>query len=139
MMFHVKSNSTGEDNNDSDDNANKMLINDNDVDDNVGVRMLPECGRCSAAPRSVTYLLTQLTWPRLDILQLGTPVHSWNNGKEVPRLDLTSSTMPGQQIHMVDHTRTANPCDWLPCRLLPCRAPIGWLSPLSCLFTSPSC
>ena len=36
--------------------------------------MLPECGRCSAAPRSVTYLLTQLTWPRLDILQLGTPV-----------------------------------------------------------------
>ena len=77
--------------------------------------MLPECGRCSAAPRSVTYLLTQLTWPRLDILQLGTPVHSWNNEKEVPRLDLTSSTMPGQQIHKFDHTRTANPCNWLPC------------------------
>ena len=39
----------------------------------------------------------------------------WNNGKEVPRLDLTSSTMPGQQIHKFDYTRTANPCDWLPC------------------------
>ena len=24
---------------------------------------------------------------------------AWNNGKEVPRLDLTSSTTPGQQIH----------------------------------------
>ena len=24
---------------------------------------------------------------------------AWNNGKEVPILDLTSSTMPGQQIH----------------------------------------
>ena len=41
---------------------------------------------------------------------------TWNNGKEVPRLDLTSSTMPGQQIHKFDHTQTANPCDWLPCR-----------------------
>ena len=41
---------------------------------------------------------------------------AWNNGKEVPRLDLTSSTAPGQQIHKFDHTRTANPCDWLPCR-----------------------
>ena len=43
---------------------------------------------------------------------------SWNNGKEVPRLglDLTSSTTPGQQIHKFDHTQTANPCDWLPCR-----------------------
>merc|ERR1712197_107209 len=41
---------------------------------------------------------------------------SWNNGKEVPRLDLTSSTTTGQQIHKFDHTRTANPCDWLPCR-----------------------
>ena len=38
------------------------------------------------------------------------------NGKEVPRLDFTSSTTPGQQIHKFDHTRTANPCDWLPCR-----------------------
>ena len=37
----------------------------------------------------------------------------WNNGKEVPRLDLTSSTTPGQQIHKFDHIRTANPCDWL--------------------------
>ena len=43
-------------------------------------------------------------------------IKSWNNGKEVPRLDLTSSTTPGQQIHKFDHTRTANPCDWLPCR-----------------------
>ena len=25
-------------------------------------------------------------------------------------------TSPGLQIHTVDHTRTANPCDWLPCR-----------------------
>ena len=32
----------------------------------------------------------------------------WNNGKEVPRLDLTSSTTPGLQIHKFDHTRTAN-------------------------------
>ena len=40
----------------------------------------------------------------------------WNNGKEVPRLDLTSSTTPGQQIHRFEHTLTANPCDWLPCR-----------------------
>ena len=38
------------------------------------------------------------------------------NGKEVPRLDFTSSTTPGQQIHKFDHTQTANPCDWLPCR-----------------------
>ena len=40
---------------------------------------------------------------------------TWNNGKEVPRLDLTSSTTPGQQIHKFDHTRTANSCDWMPC------------------------
>ena len=26
---------------------------------------------------------------------------SWNNGKEVPRLDLTSLTMPGQQIRVI--------------------------------------
>ena len=58
----------------------------------------------------------------------------WNNGKEVLRLDLTSSTTSRQQIHKFDHTWTANPCDWLPCR-----PPIGRLSPLSCLFTSPSC
>ena len=40
----------------------------------------------------------------------------WNNGKSGAKLDLTSLTTPGLQIHMVDHTRTANPCDWLPCR-----------------------
>ena len=44
---------------------------------------------------------------------LSTP---WNNGKSGAKLDLTSSTTPGLQIHMVDHTRTANLCDWLPCR-----------------------
>ena len=41
---------------------------------------------------------------------------AWNNGKEIPRLDLTSSTTPGQQKHKFDHTWTANLCDWLPCR-----------------------
>ena len=46
-----------------------------------------------------------------------TQLDPWNNGKEeVPRLDLTSSTTPGQQIHKFDHTQTANLCDWLPCR-----------------------
>ena len=42
----------------------------------------------------------------------------WNNGKSGAKLDLTSSTTPtpGLQINTVDHTRTANPCDWLPCR-----------------------
>merc|ERR1711978_211281 len=40
----------------------------------------------------------------------------WNNGKSGAKLDLTSSTTPGLQIHTVDHTRTANPCDWLLCR-----------------------
>ena len=59
---------------------------------------------------------------------------AWNNGKSRAKLDLTSLTTPGLQIHMVNHTRTANPCDWLPCH-----APIGRLSPLPCLFTSPSC
>ena len=57
----------------------------------------------------------------------------WNNGKEVPRLDLTSSTTSGQQIHKFDHTRTAN-WHWLLCR---------WAAALPlvlpCLFTSPSC
>ena len=42
----------------------------------------------------------------------------WNNGKSEAKLDLTSSTTPGLQIHKFDHTWTANPCDWLPC----CRA-----------------
>ena len=43
---------------------------------------------------------------------------AWNNGKSRAKLDLTSLTTPGLQIHKFDHTRTANPCDWLPC----CRA-----------------
>ena len=43
---------------------------------------------------------------------------AWNNGKSGAKLDFTSSTKPGLQIHKFDHTRTANPCDWLPC----CRA-----------------
>ena len=42
--------------------------------------------------------------------------NTWNNGKSRAKLDLTSSTTPGLQIHTVYHTRTANPCDWLPCR-----------------------
>ena len=41
---------------------------------------------------------------------------SWNNGKSGAKLVLTSSTTPGLQIHKFDHSRTANPCDWLPCR-----------------------
>ena len=41
---------------------------------------------------------------------------SWNNGKSGGKLDLTSWTKPGLQIHKFDHTRTANLCDWLPCR-----------------------
>ena len=45
-------------------------------------------------------------------------VNPWNNGKSGAKLDLTSSTTPGLQIHTVDHIRTANPCDWLLC----CRA-----------------
>ena len=54
------------------------------------------------------------------------PYAPWNNGKEVPKLDLTSLTTPGQQIHKFNHTRTANLCDWLPC----CRAaPFSRLSP----------
>merc|ERR1711884_151609 len=40
---------------------------------------------------------------------------AWNNGKSGAKLDLTSSTTPGLQIHKFDHTRTANPCDWLSC------------------------
>ena len=45
-------------------------------------------------------------------------LYPWNNGKSGANLDLTRSTTPGLQIHTVDHTWTANPCDWLPC----CRA-----------------
>ena len=40
----------------------------------------------------------------------------WNNGKSGAKLDLTSSTTPGLQIHKFDHSRTANLCDWLLCR-----------------------
>ena len=41
---------------------------------------------------------------------------TWNNGKSGAKLDLTSLTTPGLQIHKGDHTRTANPCGRLPCR-----------------------
>ena len=41
---------------------------------------------------------------------------SWNNGKSGAKLDLTCSTTPGLPIHIIDHIRSANPCDWLPCR-----------------------
>ena len=49
--------------------------------------------------------------------------------------------------HKFDHTRTANTQVWPQpdCKSVwlaavsPCRAPIGRLSPLHCLFTSPSC
>ena len=40
---------------------------------------------------------------------------TWNNGKSGAKLDLTSSTTPGLQIHTVNHIRTANLCDWLLC------------------------
>ena len=57
----------------------------------------------------------------------------WNNGKSGAKLDLTSSTNPGLQMHKFDHTRTANPCDWLPCH---CAA----LPLVGCLSaTYPSC
>ena len=56
-------------------------------------------------------ILTQLGTS--DILATAAP--PWNNGKSGAKLDLTSSTTPVLQIHTVDHTRTANPCDWLPC------------------------
>ena len=32
----------------------------------------------------------------------------WNNGKSGAKLDLTSSTTPGLQIHKFDHTRSRN-------------------------------
>ena len=54
-----------------------------------------------------TYQL--LAYPLLDII-------SGNNGKSGAKLDLTSLTTSGLQIHKFDHTRTANPCDWLLCR-----------------------
>ena len=37
-------------------------------------------------------------WLSFKLNLLSVP-NSWNNGKEVLRLDLTSSTTPGQQIH----------------------------------------
>ena len=43
-----------------------------------------------------------------NLMSLRCDTQSWNNGKDVPRLDLTSSTTPGLQIHKFDHTRTAN-------------------------------
>ena len=57
----------------------------------------------------------QLEPPRLVLtvgeIQIYRHAHGIMGMKEVPRLDLTSSTTPGQQIHKFDHTRTANPCD----------------------------
>ena len=60
----------------------------------------------------------------------------WDNGKEVPRLDLTSSTMPGQKIHYGrPHPESKyNKSVWL-AAVSPCRTPIGRLSPLLCLIT----
>merc|ERR1712242_676841 len=58
---------------------------------------------------------------------------AWNNGKSGAKLDLTSLTKPGLQIHKFDHTRTANLCDWLPC-LCAALPLVGCLS-----ATSPSC
>ena len=55
---------------------------------------------------------------------------AWNNGKSGAKLYLTSSTTTGLQIHTVDHTRTANPCDWLPC----CRAALHWSAIQTPLF-----
>ena len=40
---------------------------------------------------------------------------SWNNEKSGAKLNLTSSTTPGLQMHKFDHTWTANLCNWLPC------------------------
>ena len=51
-------------------------------------------------------------------------IKPWNNGKEVPRLDLTSLTTPGQQIHYGrPHLDSKyNKSVWLSA-VLPCRAP----------------
>ena len=54
----------------------------------------------------------QRQWPRTDRFCF----QSWNNGKSGAKLVLTSSTTAGLQIHKFDHSRTANPCDWLLCR-----------------------
>ena len=63
-------------------------------------------------------------------------IKPWNNGKEVPRLDLTSLTTPWQQVHYVrPHPDSKyNKSVWL-AAVSPCRAPIGRLSPLPCLIT----
>ena len=45
--------------------------------------------------------------------------------------------MPGQQIHY-GRPHPDSKSVWL-AAMSPCRAPICWLSPLSCSFTSPSC
>ena len=71
-----------------------------------------------------------VTWTAYYVSTTPAP---WNNGKSGAKLDFTSSTKPGLQIHKFDHTRTANLCDWLPCR---CAA----LPLVGCLSaTSPSC
>ena len=72
-----------------------------------------------------------VSFPTLTILST-----AWNNGKEVPRLDLTSSTTPGQQIHYgLPHPDSKyNKSMWL-ADVSPCHAPIGRLSPLPCLIT----
>ena len=63
-------------------------------------------------------------------------IDTWNNGKEVPRLDLTSSTTPGQQIHYSwPHPDSKYKKSMWLAAVLPCRAPIGRLSPLPCLIT----
>ena len=64
----------------------------------------------------ILYLLVEVLWPTQDTnMETREGLHPWNNGKSGAKLDLTSSTTTGLQIHTVDHTRTANPCDWPPC------------------------
>ena len=60
-------------------------------------------------------VFTPLPIIMITITSLHYTVHSWNNGKSGAKLDLTSSTTPGLQMHKFDHTQTANPCDWLLC------------------------
>ena len=67
------------------------------------------------------------------------PAHrSWNNGKEVPRLDLlTSLTTPGQQKHYGQpHPDSKYNKSMLLAAVSQCHASIiGRLSPLPCLIT----
>ena len=89
--------------------------------------------RCSAAAGAVVNKPSSHHCPA----PVSWPVYvPWNNGKEVPRLDLTSSTMPGQQISQVQpHPDSKyNKSMWL-ADVSPCHAPIGRLSPLPCLIT----